>query len=83
MKIMDIILWILIIVALIISLWYLFDHTPSFEEAILILILTILYTINTRISDIGARLYQSERRFSNLEKSFIKLVNDFKEGKRR
>ena len=83
MKIMDIILWILIIVALIISLWYLFDHTPSFEEAILILILTILYTINTRISDIGVRLYQSERRFSNLEKSFIKLVNDFKEGKRR
>ena len=78
MKLKDLILWILFIIAVIVSLWYLFGNSPTLEEALLVLILTILYATSTKISDIGSRLNLIEGRFNNLEKSFIKLANDFK-----
>ena len=78
MKLKDIILWILFVIAIIISLWYIFGNSPTFEQAILVLILTILYGASAKISDVGSRLYSIEKRFNNMEKSFIKLVNDFK-----
>ncbi len=78
MRIKDIILWILFILALSVIAWYLFGNSPTLEEALLILILTILYGVSIKISDIGARLGSVERRFNNMERSFIKLVNDFK-----
>ena len=74
----DFILWILVIIAIIISIWYLLGNSPTLEQALLILILTILYATSTKISDMGSRLYLIERRFNNLEKSFIKMVNDFR-----
>lgn len=74
----DIIIWILFIIALSITAGNLFGNSPTLEEALLVLILTILYATNTKISDIDSRLGTIERRFNNMEKSFIKLVNDFK-----
>ncbi len=83
MRIKDIILWILFILALSVTAWYLFGNSPTLEEALLILILTILYGVSIKMSDIGTRLGLIERRFNNMEKSFIKLVNDFKSIKKR
>jgi hypothetical protein len=51
-------------------------------EAILILILTILFTIWAKISDIGSKQDALEKRFSRLEESFIRLANDFKMKKK-
>jgi len=82
MKLKDIILWVLFIIAISISLWYLFGNSPTLEEALLVLILTILYATSTKISDMGSRLGSIERRFNNLEKSFIKLVSYFKSNKK-
>jgi len=71
MKIIDIIIWILFIISIIVSLWYIFGHSPTFEQALLILIITFLFTINTR-------LIKLESRFLSLENSFSHLANDFK-----
>ena len=79
MKLQDVIIWILFILSIIIGLWYLFGNSPTFEQAILIFILTILFTIGAKINDIGARLKFLEKRFGKLEESFVRLVSDFKE----
>ncbi len=83
MKIRDIILWILFIIALSVVAWYLLGNSPTLEEALLVLILTIMYTASTKISDISSRMNVMERRFSSMEKSFIKLIRDFKNEFRR
>ena len=70
MKIQDIIIWILVIISLIVILWYFFGNSPTFEQAILILILTLLFTIGTKISNTNARLELLERKFNALAKDF-------------
>ena len=82
MKLRDIVLWILFLIAIAVFLWYLLGRSPTFEQTILILIITILFTIYTKISDIGSRLGNIEIRFNKLEESFIKLATDFKDKKR-
>ncbi len=82
MKVQDIIIWVLFIITIIVSIWYIFGSSPTLEQALLILIITILFTQTTKISNIEARLGLIEKRFNNLERSFIKLVNDFKLQKR-
>ena len=82
MKVQDIIIWVLFIITIIVSIWYVFGSSPTLEQALLILIITILFTQTTKISNIEARLGLIEKRFNNLERSFIKLVNDFKLQKR-
>jgi len=65
MKIQDIIIWILFITSLVVAIWYLFGDSPTFEQAILIFILTILFTNSIKIS--------------KLKKSFDYLAKDFKQ----
>ncbi len=72
MKIQDIIIWVLFILSILVALWYLFGNSPTFEQAILVLILTILIANVSNISEIKTRL-------KLLEGSFIRLVADFKE----
>ena len=81
MRLKDVILWILFIITLGVIAWYLFGNSLTLEEALLVLILTILYATSTKISDISFRLGTVERKFNSMEKSFIKLVNDFKQRK--
>ena len=78
MNIRDVILCILFIVAIGVSFWYLFGDSPTLEQTLLVLILTVLYAMVTKIGDIKAKQYFIERRFNYMEKSFIKLVNDFR-----
>ena len=70
MKIKDIIIWILVIISIIMILWYLFGNSPTFEQAILILIVTLLFTIGTKVSDANAKLELFERRFNALAVDF-------------
>lgn len=78
LKIQDIIIWILFILSLIIFFWYLFSNSPTFEQTILGIAVTFLFTISFKIGGFGVKLDNIERRFNILEKSFIKLANDFK-----
>ena len=72
MKLQDIILIILFIISVAVALWYLFGSSPTTEQAVLILILTLSITNIVKVSVL-------ENRFLNLEKSFSRLAHDFKE----
>jgi len=76
MKLGDIIITILAIISLAVGLWYLFGNSPTFEQALIILILTIQVSTVIKITQVGSRLTSLERSFSNLAK-------DFKESRRR
>ncbi len=65
MKLKDIIIWILFVITIIIVLWYIFGSSPTIEQAILILILTLSITTIIKISV--------------LETRFNFLVRDFRE----
>ncbi len=74
----DIILWILIILSIATGTWYLFGNSPTFEQTILMFILTIVFGIAVKIT-------RTETRLANLEKSFYHLADDFKKysGKKK
>lgn len=77
-KIENLIVWILFILAVIVSLWYIFGNSPTFEQAILSISIAFLFTLGLKVGSHEARLNSIETRFNNLEKSFIKLVRDLK-----
>jgi len=72
MKIIDCIIVILFMTTLIIIFWYLFGNSPTLEQGLLILILTFMFTIYGNLREQGSKLRL-------MEKSLIKLVDDFKE----
>ncbi len=72
MKLRDLIIWILFILTIIIIFWYILGSSPTLEQAILILILTLAITTIIKTSVI-------ENKLENLERSFIRLASDFKE----
>ena len=71
MKLVDIILIILALLSLSVALLYLFGNSPTFEQSILLLTLTLLFTIGIKITQISTKL-------SLLDKSFTHLAKDFK-----
>ncbi|MAG20452.1 hypothetical protein CL618_03400 [archaeon] len=81
MKIENIIILILVIISAVFVFWYAFGNSPTFEQAILVLILTVLFTNNSRNTKRDVSCKFLEERFNRLEKSFIKLVDDVKEYK--
>ena len=82
-KFQDIIIWILFVLSIIIFLWFVFGNSPTFEQTILVLSVTFLFTLGFKLGGFGARLEHMERRFDRLEEGFIKLVSDFKEVKEK
>lgn len=72
MKISDIIIIILTLISIATAIWYLFGDSPTFEQAILIFILTLLIANNSKLIKLGTK-------FSHLEKSFVHLTKDFKQ----
>lgn len=72
MKLQDILLIILFIIAVVVALWYLFGSSPTLEQALLMLILTLSITNIVKVSVL-------ENRFLNFEKSFGRMAHDFKE----
>lgn len=71
MKWQDIIIWILFVLSIGIVAWYLFGNSPTLEEAILVLLLTLTITNIIQTKEIGYNL-------KSLEKSFHALARDFK-----
>lgn len=78
-RISDIVIWVLFIASIIVFIWYVFGNSPSFEQMILIFILTILFTSSIKLTNIAMKLNFLEKRFTKLGDSFIKLSGDFKE----
>ena len=83
LKIQDIIIWILFILAIVVFLWFLFGDSPSFEQTILVLAMTLLFTLGTKAIKNEVRIDSLERRFGKIEESFIRLISDFKDMKKR
>ena len=75
MKTRDIIFWILVVVSIIVILWYLFGKSPTFEQTILILIVTIVFGIGTKVAIIGEKINSIEKRFGVLAKDFREHLN--------
>jgi len=63
MKLQDIILWIVVLLTIIVVLWYIFGNSPSFEQAILVLLLGL--SITTLV-----KLRVLETRFNFLARDF-------------
>ena len=75
MKIKDIIFWILVIISIVIVLWYLFGNSPTFEQTILVLILTVVFGIGTKVAVIGEKINSIEKRFGVMAKDFREHLN--------
>ncbi len=78
-NIYDIIFWIFFILAIIFFLWYLFGDSPTLEQALLILIIGVLFKIQSDITINRLEIKNVKTKFGNMEKSFIRLVDDFKD----
>lgn len=68
MKIREIILWIVIVIAIVTVLWYAFGNSPSFEQAILVLLLGLAVTTLVKLKVL-------ETRFSFLARDFREHLN--------
>lgn len=79
MKLLDIIIWILIIISIIVVSWYIFGSSPTLEQSLLVLIISMLFIIHSKSIKNEATLSYLKNRFSKIEDSFIKLADDFRE----
>ncbi len=59
--------------------WYLFGNSPTFEQTLLVLIITLLFANSTKLIRIEMKTNFFEKKFNNLENSFSHLAKDFKE----
>lgn len=71
MKFVDIIIWILFILTLIFVTWYIFGNSPTFEQTLLILILSLSITTIVKVIVL-------ENKHETFKKNFIHLAKDFK-----
>ena len=80
MKIIEIILWILFLLSIAIGLWYLFGNSPTFEQAIVIFLITSVFAIAINVSRGGMKLNYVEKKVCEIERnsknSFKKMKND-------
>lgn len=78
MKIQDIILWILFLLSITITIWYLFGNSPSFEQTLIALAITLLFSTGTKVAINSTKISYQGKELSKITSSFIKLSNDFK-----
>ncbi len=76
MKLTDVIIWILVVLSLAVAVGYIVGDSPTFEQTILIFLLTIIFTISTKTIRMKSKL-------NSLEKSFFHLAKDFKKQLKR
>lgn len=70
MKIQDIIVWIAFIIALFVVAWFFFGNSPTIEQSLLVLNISYLLVINSKISKIETRLSIFTNKFNALAKDF-------------
>jgi|TARA_B100001971_G_C18110938_1_gene494133 high-affinity Fe2+/Pb2+ permease len=76
-KIQDVIIWILFLLSVIIFFWYLFGNSPTFEQAILGIAITVLLTMSFKMGGFGVRLEILERRFGKLAHDFKGHIDEY------
>lgn len=55
MKLQDVILWLVVLLTIIVVLWYVFGNSPTFEQAILVLLLGLSITAVVKLRVLEAR----------------------------
>ncbi len=87
MKLSDIIIWILFIITLVFIFWYIFGNSPTFEQTILVFVVTAIFTIAIKISQFGSRMGYVEKDLRdlkiNIKDSFNNIKNDISLIKKR
>ena len=78
-NIYDILFWIFFILAVGLILWYIFGNSPTLEQALLVLIITFLFKIQSNLIHEEYEIKELKKKFILMESSFIKLAKDFKE----
>lgn len=73
-NIYDILFWIFFIIALAVISWYLFGNSPTIEQALLVLIITFLFKVQSDIVHNKSGLSLLEIRFNALAKDFKEKV---------
>ena len=68
MKLQDIILWIVVLITIIVVLWYIFGNSPSFEQAILVLLLGLSITTLVKLRVLETRFNFLARDFREYSK---------------
>lgn len=71
-NIYDIIFWIFFMLSIIFFFWYLFGNSPTLEQALLVLIIGLLFKMQGSINS-------NKWEVKILKNSFIRLADDFKE----
>ena len=74
----DVLFWIFFIISVITVLWYIFGDSPTIEQALLVLIITFLFKIQSIITINSVEIKSIKHKFGLLENSFMKSVKDFK-----
>ncbi len=83
MKKEEIIFWILFIVSIGVVLWYLLGKSPSMEQALLILVLTLVFKNSLDLRTVKLDLQYTKSSVAVLEQSVTALTADVTELKRR
>ena len=68
----EILFWLFFIITILITIWVFLGNSPTIEQALLILIITLLFKTQSDI-------YANRTETKILKTSFIKLVHDFKQ----
>ena len=71
----EILFWIFFVLSVIVILWYIFGDSPTLEQALLILIITFLFKIQSSVITNNYEIKTLKSRFKNLENSFIKYAS--------
>jgi len=78
LKLYKILFWVFFVLSIIFFFWYLFGKSPSLEQSLFILIIGLLFKIHSNVTISSINVNGLNKRFNNLEASFIRLVKDFK-----
>jgi len=75
----EILFWIFLLIGIALLIWSVFGNSPTE----LITLSTLIFTLLLKVWSISDRQIKSEVKTNRLERSFMKLVKDFKEHKHK
>ncbi|MBS3088927.1 hypothetical protein J4402_04085 [Candidatus Pacearchaeota archaeon] len=76
LNIYEILFWIFFILAIVTVFWYIFGDSPTIEQALLILVISLLFKIQSNVSFNTAEI-------TILKRSFIRMADDFKMARKK
>ena len=70
MEIQDVLFWLLFVVTVVVILWFILGKSPTLEQGLLILILTLVINNSSNIKGLKEKMNNMENRFSALASDF-------------